>query len=111
MASLIIGLLYKFYIVATVLGNQLDWNHLLNSMVDPIVAWSTFVYLLSWPMLFVGIYMCGKEGVKAAERYTKYLTYHHYHEAAKEQMGIAAKKTRKAVKKGKRKAKKILKGE
>lgn len=89
LVSMIIGLLYKFYILASVLGNQFDWKSLLNAMVDPVVAWATIVYVLSWPMLFIGIYLCGKEGLKAAGEYTKYLTYKHYHDAAARRVPVA----------------------
>ncbi len=64
------------------------------------VFWTAMVaYLVTWAMLFVGLYLCGKEGLKYAEAYTRTV--------ARE----SVERTRKAVREGGARTRKFLTGE
>lgn len=83
-ASVFLGVVYKFYILAKAVGTtDFDWLSIRGYLGDPLLEAATVVYILSWPMLFLGIYLCGKEGLVYAERFTKYVTYTYYHHQAK----------------------------
>ena len=83
-ASVFLGVTYKFYILAKAVGTtSFDWLSIRSYLGDPVLEIATVIYILSWPMLFFGIYLCGKEGPVYAERFTKYVTYKYYHHQAK----------------------------
>lgn len=44
---------------------------------NPLIKWSSLIiYILSWPMLIIGIWWIGKEYAKALKRYFGYKFYH-----------------------------------
>jgi cytochrome c biogenesis protein CcdA len=66
--SLVVGLITKITFVRYI-----------NNPI--ITTTSIIIYILSWPLLFVGIYWIGKDYADAVK---KYFTYQFYHEKAKE---------------------------
>lgn len=41
------------------------------------------VYLISWVMLFAGVYICGVEGAEYIKKIYEYFSYKYYHEHVK----------------------------
>lgn len=101
--SLLYGVLFKFYLLARFLGTPFSWTEVHSYLSEPLTAWSAVLYAISWPILFLGIYLCGPQGVKYAHKFTKYITYKYYHKQAKKHVPRLAKKgvrgTRKLFKK------------
>jgi hypothetical protein len=92
--SLFIGVAFKFYFLGRLLGTtSFDWTALKSYFQDPVLGWSTAIYLVSWLMLFLGIYLCGKQGYRYAQRFTKYITYRYYHRQAKKHLPRIARKS------------------
>lgn len=59
---------------------------------NPWIRWlSIIIYILTWPMLFLGVWWAGKEYAKALN---KYFTYKFYHESVKEGTRKAISRTR-----------------
>lgn len=59
---------------------------------QPVVFWTSILfYLLSWLLLFIGIYLCGKE-MDQARRFIKYFTIHYYHKKTKHSLARFRKK-------------------
>ncbi len=93
-ASIFLGVVFKFYILAKAAGTtSFDWLSIRSYLGDPVLEIATAIYILSWPMLFLGIYLCGKQGVKYAERFTKYMTYRYYHRQAKKHVPRITRKS------------------
>lgn len=44
---------------------------------------SLIVYIISWPVILLGAYICGVEGAPYLEKIYKYFNYKHYHHHAK----------------------------
>jgi hypothetical protein len=94
--SLLLGLLFKFVVFVRLVGSsKFHWLDLQVYWNDPWLRFFAIIYILSWPMLFFGIYLCGKQGYKYAERFTRYLTYRYYHRQAARHVPKLAKKARK----------------
>ncbi len=59
---------------------------------NPLIRWlSIIVYILTWPMLFIGAWWVGKEYAKALHRY---FSYQFYHRSLKEGTKKAFNKTK-----------------
>lgn len=41
------------------------------------------IYLASWIMLFIGVYICGVEGAEYVKKIYEYFSYKYYHEHVK----------------------------
>lgn len=103
----------KFYIGAgMVVGSFLLAKLVLATFVIyfniPFIRWlSIIIYLLTWPMLFIGVWWVGKEYAKALHRY---FSYQFYQRSLKEGTQKAYAKTKEAHSAVKRKfAEKTLK--
>lgn len=89
----------KFYAgIIMVIGSLLLGKLVLISFVVyfniPFIRWlSIIIYLLSWPMLFIGVWWVGKEYAKALHRY---FSYHFYQQSLKEGTKKAYNKTKEA---------------
>jgi hypothetical protein len=112
--SVFIGVAYKFYVLARLAGTtSFHWLDIHTYFSDATLATATIWYLLSWPMFFFGLFLCGKEGLAVAERFTKYVTYRYYHRKATEHMPRLAKQsvrnTKLLVEQGRKKTAVLLK--
>ncbi|MEK6969588.1 MAG: hypothetical protein AABW48_04125 [Nanoarchaeota archaeon] len=62
----------------------------------PLIRWlSIIIYVLTWPMLFIGVWWVGKEYANALHRY---FSYHFYHQSLKEGTRTAYNKTKEKTK-------------
>ncbi|MFC1733055.1 hypothetical protein ACFL6I_22380 [candidate division KSB1 bacterium] len=79
--KIIIGLVVM--IISIALGKTMQVIFVLNF---EYVVWryvSMMGYALTWPLLFLGIYICGVEGSEHADKMSRYFSYKHYHNHAK----------------------------
>jgi hypothetical protein len=91
--SLFLGVAFKFYVLGKLVGTtEFDWLYLRAYFSDPVLAWASVIYIVSWPMLFLGVYLAGKQGWRYAKRFTKYITYRYYHRQAKKHVPRLARK-------------------
>lgn len=66
----------------------------------PFIRWlSIIVYVLTWPMLFIGAWWVGKEYAKALHRYFSYQFYHQSLKEGTKKAYIKTKEAHSAVKK------------
>ena len=76
----------KFYwgiilIIVSLIIGKVTTATFLFYFTDPPLRWlSVVVYLLSWPLLIIGIWWVGSEYYTHLK---KYFTYRHYHESLK----------------------------
>lgn len=68
--SIIAGKITTFVFILNY--NEAFWRYL-----------SIIVYIISWAVLFLGVYICGIEGKEYIQRIYQYFNYRYYHSHAK----------------------------
>lgn len=68
-------------------------------LYDDLIRWASIVvYLISWPMLFIGVWWMGKEYADSLRRYFSYKFYQEYVKAGTRKVYRATKEKTKKLK-------------
>lgn len=80
-------LLGIFVVIASLVIGKITLVLFILDFNDLFIRYSMVViYVLSWPALIFGVYVCGVEGAEYVRRIYQFFSYRYYHEHIKSQI-------------------------